>query len=61
MSRILGCHAHGSAWDWCDSRKSWPLKAVAMATKGSFAAQSSLIEYLSVISAIRAASESPAK
>jgi hypothetical protein len=31
MSRILRCHAHGSAWACWDSRKSWPLKAVAMA------------------------------
>jgi hypothetical protein len=33
MSRMLGCHAHGSAWACWQERKSWPLKAVAMAPK----------------------------
>ena len=36
------CHAHGSAWACRHSEEAWPLKAVAMAPKGSFEAQSSL-------------------
>src|SRR6476620_7716452 len=42
MSPMMGCHAHGLAWACSHLHKTWPLKAVAMAPKGSFEAQSSL-------------------
>src|SRR4029079_10104638 len=31
ISRLLGCHAHGSAWACSHSRETWPLQTVAMA------------------------------